>query len=138
MHAALVRARANNKPSQMNWKGRQNECLRGLLDANHVACLEALGPFQQVKLDGLAFVQGPVSILLNGGKMNENVLARGSLNEAISLRPVKPLYCSLLSHKKLLSLLFKISAIFGKAVDWCDPAKLSVARCSALRFFFET
>src|SRR6185312_12132127 len=117
MHAALVRARANNKPSQMNWKGRQNECLRGLLDANHVACLEALGPFQQVKLDGLAFVQGPVSILLNGGKMNENVLARGSLNEAISLRPVKPLYCSLLSHKNSFRFCLKFRPSSAKLIS---------------------
>src|SRR5258708_1257441 len=37
--------------------------------------------------------------------MNENVLPGRALNETISFSPVKPLYCSLLSHKKLLSTL---------------------------------
>jgi hypothetical protein len=30
--------------------------------------------------------------------MYENVLARGALDETISLRPIEPLDCSLLSH----------------------------------------
>src|SRR5208282_924393 len=32
--------------------------------------------------------------------MYENVLPRGALDESISLRPVEPLHCSLLSHGK--------------------------------------
>jgi len=35
--------------------------------------------------------------------MDENIFARWPLNESIAFRPVKPLYCTLLSHKKLLS-----------------------------------
>jgi hypothetical protein len=37
--------------------------------------------------------------------MNENVLPGRALDEPVSLRPVEPLYCALLSHKELLSLL---------------------------------
>ena len=35
--------------------------------------------------------------------MNEYVLPGGALDESISLGPVEPLYCALLSHKELLS-----------------------------------
>src|SRR5712692_9051704 len=37
--------------------------------------------------------------------MNENVLPGRALDEPVSFSPVKPLYCALLSHKKLLSTL---------------------------------
>src|SRR5947209_2835072 len=69
------------------------------LHAHHVSCLEALGAFQQVKLHGFAFVQCAISVLLNCGEMYEDVLARRTLNEAISFSPVEPLHCTLLSHK---------------------------------------
>ena len=35
--------------------------------------------------------------------LNENVLPGGALDEPVSLGPVEPLYCALLSHKELLS-----------------------------------
>jgi hypothetical protein len=38
--------------------------------------------------------------------MHENIFARGPLDEAVPLSPVKPLYCAPLSHKLLLSPLF--------------------------------
>src|SRR5579863_5822803 len=35
--------------------------------------------------------------------MNEDILPCGPLDKPVSLSPVKPFYCALLSHKKLLS-----------------------------------
>ncbi len=43
-------------------------------DANDIGGLEALGALQQVEFDGLAFIERAVTILLNGGKMNEDIL----------------------------------------------------------------
>jgi hypothetical protein len=31
--------------------------------------------------------------------MNENIFPGGTLNKTVSFRPVKPLYCTFLSHK---------------------------------------
>jgi hypothetical protein len=70
------------------------------LGANDVARLEAFGAFQQIELHGLTLIERAVAVLLNRGEMYENVLSRGALDKSISLRPVKPLYCSLLSHGK--------------------------------------
>src|SRR5678815_2624113 len=58
----------------------------------------SLRSLQQIKLHGLSFVEGAVSVLLDRGKMNKYVFTRGALDKSISLCPVKPLYCSLLSH----------------------------------------
>jgi hypothetical protein len=57
--------------------------------------------------------------------MNENVLPGRALDEPVTLSPVEPLYCTLLSHKKLLSpvlcnLTFSSSA---KLVLLCYPSK---------------
>src|SRR6266850_3256672 len=71
--------------------------------AHDVACLEALGAFEQIELHGLALVQSAITVLLNGGEMHEYVFAGGPLDEAKTLGSVEPLHCSLLSHKLLLS-----------------------------------
>jgi hypothetical protein len=73
------------------------------LHAYHVGRLETLGAFQQIELHCLAFVECAVTILLDRGEMHEDVFARGALDESITLGPVKPLHCTLLSHKLLLS-----------------------------------
>jgi hypothetical protein len=66
--------------------------------ADHVRCLEAFGALQQIKLHRLPFVESAVSVFLDRRKMNEHVLTGGALDESISLCPVEPLHCSLLSH----------------------------------------
>ncbi len=71
---------------------------RGLLSADDVSCLEAFWPLQQVKLDRFPLIEGAIAVFLDGGKMNENIFTRGTLDEAVSFRPVEPLYCTLLSH----------------------------------------
>jgi len=70
----------------------------GGLSAADIGCLEAFRPLQQVKLNCLALVKSAIAIFLDGGEVNENVFTRGPLDEAVSLGPVKPLYCTLLSH----------------------------------------
>ena len=42
---------------------------RDLCGAHYVACLEAFRAFEQIELDGLAFVQRAVAVLLDGGEM---------------------------------------------------------------------
>ena len=69
------------------------------LGADDVARLKAFGAFEQIELHGLTLVQRAIAVLLNRGEMYENVLPRGALDKTISLRPVEPLHCSLLSHK---------------------------------------
>jgi len=70
------------------------------LGANDVSRLKAFGAFEQIELNGLTLVERAVAVLLNRGEMNEDVFPRGALDETVSLRPVEPLYCSLLSHRK--------------------------------------
>ena len=71
--------------------------VRGLC-ADDVRRLKSLGAFQQVKLDSLTLVQGPVAVLLDGGEVHEHIFPRGALDKSISLRPVEPLHCTFLSH----------------------------------------
>ena len=77
--------------------------------ANHVTRLESLGTLEQIELHGFTFVKGAVAVLLYGGEMHKHVLASGALNEPVPFSPVEPLHCTLLSHKKLLSLIAKNS-----------------------------
>src|SRR5271169_4596058 len=80
--------------------GRVSNCGTSRLGADDVARLKAFGAFEQIELHGLTLVERAVAVLLNGGEMHEDVFSRGALDESISLRPVEPLYCSLLSHRK--------------------------------------
>jgi len=70
------------------------------LGADDVAGLEAFGAFEQIELHGLTLVERAVAVLLDRGEVYKNVLTRGALDETISFRPVEPLHCSLLSHRK--------------------------------------
>ena len=71
-----------------------------ILGADDVSRLEALGPLQQVELHGLTFIERAVAVLLDRGEVHEHIFPRGALDESISLRPVKPLDCTFLSHGK--------------------------------------
>ena len=71
--------------------------------ADDVTCLEPLGALQQIELHGFALVQRTIAVLLDCGEMNEDIFPSGSLDKSVSLSTVKPLYCTLLSHNKLLS-----------------------------------
>ena len=62
------------------------------LRANHIPGLKSLGAFHQVELHGLAFIEGAIAIFLNGGKMNEDVFSRRSLDKTVSFRTIEPLH----------------------------------------------
>src|SRR5271163_4515705 len=88
----------NEKPSR-----REREGCDGVtsgLGADYVTRLKAFGAFEQIELHGLTLVERAVTVFLNRGEMHENIFSRGALDKAISLRPVEPLHCSLLSHRK--------------------------------------
>jgi hypothetical protein len=78
------------------WKGLQ--VARGRLAAAYVRCLEAFRALQQVELDSFALVESAIAVFLDGGEMNEHILARGPLDESVTFGSVKPLHCAFLSH----------------------------------------
>src|SRR5205085_9642990 len=69
------------------------------LGPDNIGCLEPFWALQQIKLHRFAFVECAIPILLDGGEMNEDILACGTLNKTVTFRSVKPLHCALLSHK---------------------------------------
>ena len=77
--------------------GRVTETVR-VLGADDVRRLKSFGALQQIKLHGLTFVERAVAVLLDGGEVHEYIFSRGTLDKSISLRPVKPLHCTFLSH----------------------------------------
>ena len=68
------------------------------LEASDVRSLQALGAPGDFEFNRLAFVQRLVPLRLNGGEMDENVLAGLALDEPKTLAGIKPLHCSLFSH----------------------------------------
>jgi len=63
---------------------------------NYVLRLQTFRPLLDFELDLLSFIQRLVTVALNGGKMDEYILARLALNESKTLRGVKPLHDTLL------------------------------------------
>jgi hypothetical protein len=99
------------KPSQGKLGGFGDGVTRLLLGrrcADYVSCLEPFRALQQIELHGFAFIQCPVAVFLDCRKMNENIFPGGALDKPVSLRPVEPLDCSLLSHKELLSASYSV------------------------------
>src|SRR4029077_6334427 len=70
------------------------------LKASDVRRLKALRAFEQIELYSFTFVQCAISVFLDRGKMDEDVLASGALDKSVALRSVKPLDSSLLSHSE--------------------------------------
>src|ERR1700756_4501253 len=58
---------------------------------NDVLRLQTFRPLLDFELDLLSFIQRLVTVALNGGKMDEYILARLALNEPKTFRTVKPL-----------------------------------------------
>src|SRR5690349_6517328 len=97
-------ARTRGKPDQGNPKLACGA-------AHHVRGQKALGTFQELKFHGFSFVESPVAVFLDGGKMHKYVLTGRALNEAIPLGSVEPLDCSLLFHKRnSFRLIFKLES----------------------------
>src|ERR1700733_7003178 len=89
----------NKKPSRHIREGREL-VWRNLCGAHDIAGLKTFRAFEQIELDGLAFIQRAVAVLLDGREMHEYILAGGALDKSVSLRPVEPLHSTLLSHKE--------------------------------------
>jgi hypothetical protein len=70
-----------------------------ILDLGYVFSLEALGSLLDFKLDKLAFVQRFVSIHLDRGEVNEDVLSRLALDETIPFGSIEPLDHTLFSSQ---------------------------------------
>jgi hypothetical protein len=68
------------------------------LEASNVRSLQTLGATGNFEFNRLAFVQRFVPLGLNGGEVDENILAGLALDEPKSLAGIEPLHCSLFSH----------------------------------------
>src|SRR5215469_493431 len=91
----------NFKPCRIPSQGF--ESLLALLDLRDVLRLEAFRPLLDLEFNQLAFGQRFVSVHLNRGEMNEHIFARLSLDEAVTLRCVKPLHHTLFSSQRCCS-----------------------------------
>src|SRR4029077_20870407 len=74
------------------------------LETGNVLCLKALGAFLHFELHRLTFIEGLVAVHHDCGEVHENILSCLTLDEAVALRCVKPLHCSLFLHRHYLSL----------------------------------
>ena len=63
---------------------------------NDVLRLQTFRSLFDFELDLLSIIQRLVTVALNGGKMDEYILARLALNKAKTFRSVKPLHYTLL------------------------------------------
>jgi len=61
----------------------------------YVLCLPALRSLDNGELNGLTFLQAAESACLDGRVMDENVFAVLTADEAVALRVIEPLNCSL-------------------------------------------
>jgi len=81
------------------------------LDGLDVLRLPALRPLYDIELDLLTFLQAAKTVGLDGGEVNENVLAILAAEKTITLGIVKPLYCSCF-HVLLVFLCVEMCAEF--------------------------
>jgi hypothetical protein len=79
---------------------------RKWLNRLDVLGLPALGAFDHVELNLLTFLQAAESICLDRGEVYEDILSILAADESITLRVVKPLYCSCFHGVALFPLLF--------------------------------
>src|SRR6516225_678398 len=63
---------------------------------NHVLRLQTFRPLLDFELDLLSLIQRLVAVALNGGEMDEHILARLALNKPKTFRSVEPLHGTLL------------------------------------------
>src|SRR6185312_7390296 len=88
----------NQKKNREECDGRAGRILPGFLDGLeglNVLSLPALGPFDHVELDGLAFLERTEAVALDGGVVDEDVLAVRPREKSKALGIVKPFHCSL-------------------------------------------
>jgi hypothetical protein len=73
--------------------------LRSGLERLNVGSLQALGAADNLEFNGLTLIERAITVRLNSGEMDENVLAALALDETKTLAGVKPLHCSLFFHR---------------------------------------
>jgi hypothetical protein len=66
-----------------------------MLDSLYVLGLPALRSLNYVELNGLTFLEAAETACLDGRVVNEYVFAVLTANEAVALRVIEPLNCSL-------------------------------------------
>jgi len=67
----------------------------GILENLYVLSLPALGPFDYAERDSLAFLQAAETVGLNRRIVNEYIFSILTADEAVALRVIEPLNCSL-------------------------------------------
>jgi hypothetical protein len=67
----------------------------------NVGSLQALRAAGNLEFDWLSLVEGAVALRLDGGEMDEHVLAALALDETKALAGVKPLYYTLFFHRSV-------------------------------------
>jgi hypothetical protein len=78
----------------------------------NVGSLQTLRSADNLEFDGLPLVEGAVAVALDGGEMDENVLAALALDETKSFAGVKPLHCTLFFHRSFPFQIIKLSDAF--------------------------
>ena len=72
------------------------------LESLNVGGLQPLGTADNLEFNGLTLVEGAVAVRLDGGEVDENVLASLALDETKALAGVEPLDCTLFFHRCFL------------------------------------
>jgi len=72
---------------------------------HNVGGIESLGALLAFELHRIALVQGLVSVLLDSGEMNEDILSSRTLDEPVSFGSVEPLHHAIFLQANSLSLL---------------------------------
>jgi hypothetical protein len=78
----------------------------------NVGSLQTLRSADNLEFNGLSLVEGAVAVALDGGEMDENVLAALALDETKSFAGVKPLHCTLFFHRSFPFQIIKLSDAF--------------------------
>src|SRR5215471_9330075 len=68
------------------------------LEACDVLRLKALRALLYFEFHRLTFIQGFVTVHLNGGEVHKHILSGLALDEPVALRSIEPLHCSLFLH----------------------------------------
>jgi hypothetical protein len=81
-------------------------------DATHdVRGVESLGALLAFELNRITLVQSLVSVLLDSGKMNEDIFSRGTLDKTVSFGSVEPLHHAIFLQANTLSRLCEFPAL---------------------------
>ncbi len=82
--------------------------LRTGSNPDHVFRLQTLWTLFDLEFHFRAFVQGPIPVRLDRGKMNEHVVTARPLDESIALCGIKPFNCAFFLHYTSPETLFAV------------------------------